>query len=421
MPVIDRISATHAVAGSSAYAPGSLPPQPLWVNTVCHLDPKYGGLSSVVPQLASAVNAVGRCEALLAGFCRPGEQFIPELSDSTRVQHWPYSRLDWLQNAAARRSFRELIAPSSGLHIHGLWQSSTGMVAPLARKLKKPYVVSAHGMLESWALGTKRWKKAAYAAIFEHRNLAGAHCLQALTDAEACDYRRFGLRNPIALVPNGVNLVEDATSNMFLERFPELRGKRLILFLGRIHYKKGLDILCRAWARIERAWPEAHLVLAGPDFENTQAGIEQLVDELHLRARVTFTGMLHNRQKWSAFAASECLILPSYSEGLSVSVLEALGTRLPVIVTENCNLPEVARRDCGWVIKPACEDIVCALEDLLNTPSARLREIGCNGRDLVEQRYSWPVVGRQMTAIYEWVQGGGKPTDVEIQFWKRTI
>jgi glycosyltransferase involved in cell wall biosynthesis len=197
-----------------------------------------------------------------------------------------------------------------------------------------------------------------------------------------------------------------------------LRGKRLVLFLGRIHFKKGLDALCEAWTRVSRDWPDAQLVLAGPDFENTRKSVEKLLEERQIRSRVTFTGMLAGDLKWSALRAAECFVLPSYSEGLSVSVLEAMGMGVPVIVSEQCNLPEVAQHNCGWVIQPRGprgNELEQALDDVLRVSSQMRARLGANGRRLVSQRYSWRVVGEQMSALYAWAQGGGFPTGFDME------
>jgi len=390
-----------------------------WLHVVSHLDPKYGGLSSVVPQLNAAIASLGQYSVQLAGFCQPNEHFVPKQAAQVKIEHLPLGRREWMTNSELKKRFRHLVSSSLGVHVHGLWQQSSAVTGPLARNLGKPYVVSAHGMLESWALRNKRWKKSLYMALVERANLAGATCLHALTQAEAEDYRRLGLRNPIAVIPNGVEIPAHVSSRKFLDQFPELQGKRLILFLGRIHFKKGLDILCQAWSRLSAKWPDAQLVIAGPDFEGTQAQIEQLAATLNISGRMTFTGMLAGELKWSALAASEVFVLPSYSEGLSVSVLEAMGSGLPVIVTENCNLPEVRRHGCGWVIKPDADELETALREVLRSSPAELGEMGLRGKQLVASRYSWEVVGRQMSSLYRWVENDCLPADVEIQFHRR--
>ena len=303
---------------------------------------------------------------------------------------------------------------STGLHIHGLWELSTLIAARCAQRFAKPYVVSAHGMLQPWALRNKRWKKSLYSALLERPNLHRASCLHALTPSEAQDYRSYGLNNPIAVIPNGVNIPETIDPDVFLNDFPQLRGKRLVLFLSRIHYKKGLDILSKAWISFAKRLPEAHLVLAGPDFENTQRSIETMVADAKLQDRVTFTGMLNDRLKWSALQAAECFVLPSYSEGLSISVLEALGVGIPVIVTRQCNLPEVRDHGCGWVIEPNSQDLESALNDCLNSSKAAIYQMSLRGRGLIREKYSWEVIGRQMSALYTWMEGGPAPDNVVL-------
>jgi glycosyltransferase involved in cell wall biosynthesis len=389
-----------------------------WVNVVSHLDARYGGLSAVVPRLASVIASETPFTIDLAAFCVPGEKYsasdYPELSIST----WPTSRLAWLRRRQLTLDFYDQMKGADGIHIHGLWEQSTSAAVHAARALGKPYIVSAHGMLERWALRNKRIKKAIYAALAERENVNGAACLHALTNAEAEDYRRFGSKSPIAVIPNGVAIPQRVDPEVFFWKYPSLRHKKIVLFLGRIHFKKGLDILVESWATIAKKWPEAHLVLAGPDFEATQAKVEALIAERGLGERVLFTGMLRDEMKWSALAAAHCFILPSYSEGLSVSTLEAMGVGLPVIITEQCNLPDVSRFETGWIIKATADEITSALNECLRNSQLINRQIGDRGRQLIHDKYNWPSVARQMSEVYRWVQGGATsssiPSSVEI-------
>ncbi len=268
-------------------------------------------------------------------------------------------------------------------------------------------------MLDGWALGEKRWKKAAYTALIEAGNLRGAACLHALTAAEAADYRLISRHVPIAVIPNGVEIAP-ATSARFLERFPALRNRQLILFLGRIHFKKGVDILAQAWGRIQRHWPDAHLVFAGPDFEGTRARAESLIASHDLTRHVTFTGMLDGPDKWSALQSAHCFVLPSHSEGLSVSVLEALGSGVPVIVSPQCHLPAIAEAGAGWISEPRVDTLASVLAEALRISGASREQMGASGRALVRSRYSWPVVGAQMGELYSWMLGGRLPQNVEV-------
>jgi glycosyltransferase involved in cell wall biosynthesis len=269
-------------------------------------------------------------------------------------------------------------------------------------------------MLDAWALRNKRWKKVAY-SFFERANLRRAACLHAHTEAEVLDYRAFGIRNPVAIIPNGVEVPPLSDAEAFLRAHPECRGRQVLLYLGRIHYKKGVQLLARTWAGLAPRFPDAHLVYAGPDSENTLAGLRTLVAELGLAERVTFTGMLDAPAKWSALAAAHAFVLPSYSEGFSVATLEALAAARPVIVTDACRFPEIAERQCGWVVRPEPGELEAALAECLGASRARLEAMGENGRNLVRTRYQWSAIGRQMSDVYDWVLGGTRPSSVEIR------
>ncbi len=387
-----------------------------WLHVVTHLDPSYGGLSSAVPALGQALTERNHCRTAIAAFCLPEEHFEPEGFSSANLTFWPSGRGSWLHNQRLKSSFEQRIAEADGVHVHGLWEQSTVEACRAAASAGKPFVISAHGMLERWALRNKRWKKLLYAALVERSNVREAACRFALTAAEASDYQRFGCSGPVAIIPNGVRLPEVRDAEFFLDAHPELRGQRLLLFLGRLHPKKGVDLLLKAWTDVAPLYRDAHLVLAGPDAEGTRAQLEATVATHRIAEQVTFTGMLQEQMKWSALAAAEAFILPSHSEGLSMSVLEAMGMGLPVIVTRQCNLPEVAQYGTGWTIEPAVKPLVQALGELLENRPMENREIGAAGSRLVEQRYKWAAVARQTAEVYRWVLGGPRPRHVEGSF-----
>ena len=391
-----------------------------WIEVVSHLDPKYGGLSSAVPALGRRIAQANDLDVSLAAFCAPGEQFHPSGYDSARLSYWPASRKPWIEDRfhhrRLRTAFADQLRSADGVHIHGLWEQSTSVAADAARALKIPYILSAHGMLEPWALNNKRLKKLLYGRLIERANVAHAACLHALTRAEADQFIRFGARSPIAVIPNGVDIPAERNPSLFLNRYPAAQCKRIVLFLGRLHPKKGLNLLLEAWSALAPKHPDACLILAGPDSEGTQARLESLLAQHHLQNSVLFTGMLRDSLKWSALAAAEAFVLPSFSEGLSVSVLEAMGMGLPVIVTEPCNMPEVEQFQAGWQIQPDPAQLTDALTDLLsNTPRAN-SEIGARGAALVQSRYTWPTIARQMAEVYGWLAGGPHPAGVDLVF-----
>ncbi len=387
-----------------------------WLEVVSHTDPKYGGLSAAVPTLGEHIARSGAFEISLAAFASPQEQFEPFGYSEEHMSFWPVDRKAWLHNPTLRQSFRDQSRQSDGIHIHGLWEQSTAIAAQTARTLDIPYILSAHGMLEPWALATKRVKKFFYGHLVERQNVAGAACLHALTRAEATHFTRFGARSPIAIIPNGVTIPRLRNANIFLDRFPSVEGKRIILFMARLHPKKGLNLLLQAWIEVSRRFPDAHLVLAGPGSEETESKLHRFIAQNGIGSSVLITGMLRDTLKWSALSAAECFVLPSYSEGLSISVLEAMGMGLPVLITEPCNMPEVEHYEAGWQIQPEPLALTSALTNILCQSRDTNRETGRRGAALIEKRYTWPTIANQMTEVYRWVQGGSKPKNVDVVY-----
>ena len=164
---------------------GVVPGPERWLAVLSHTDPRYGGLSSAVPRLSRSVSATGGYDVSLAAFCAPGEHVRPAGFDEAHLSFWPAGRGAWLTSSDLRRQFAAEVAGVDGVHIHGLWEASTAMASRTARAVTKPYLLSAHGMLEPWALRQKRLKKFLYARIIEHRVVSEADCLHALTQAEA--------------------------------------------------------------------------------------------------------------------------------------------------------------------------------------------------------------------------------------------
>jgi glycosyltransferase involved in cell wall biosynthesis len=386
-----------------------------WIEAISHLNPRFGGMSTVVPQLGTHLALGENFGVTIAAFSETDESGAIKQRPELAATHWSAKRGVWLRDSSIRRSFEKLIKTAHGIHIHGLWEAHTDVSARTARSLRTPYIISAHGMLEPWALAHKGFKKRIYSALIERRNLNGAACLHALTTAEAEDYRRFGIRKPIAIIPNGTDIPRSVDGALFANQFPAVRGKRVVLFLGRLHFKKGLDILVDAWSYLAAHFPDTVLVLAGPDEENSRAKIEALIQDRGIDNRVVFTGMLERDMKWSALATAHCFVLPSHSEGFSIAILEAMGMGLPVIISEQCHLPEVRQAAAGWEIQPNCASLRAALEELLQQPASTSAEIGNRGRRLVHARFDWPAVASQMAELYRWVQGGPRPEKFELQ------
>jgi len=313
-----------------------------------------------------------------------------------------------------RTRLRAQTGPGSIIHCHGLWMHP-GMVARRAAESSgSRLVISPHGMLEPWALGNSRWKKWLAGRLFENRNLRSAGCLHALCEAEACNIRSYGLQNPIAVIPNGVDLEDFICLPAYeaIERdYTALIGKKRMLFLSRIHPKKGLSHLIRAWHRVAPAFKDWVLLVAGKGQLGHEAELKVLVSELGLSDSVLFLGPLYGEAKGRVLAGADAFTLPSFSEGLSMAVLEAAACALPVLLTPQCNFPELVAARAALEVQPNVEDCERGLRRMLSFPRQELREMGLRGRGLIRRVYTWPDIADRMAAVYAWLLDGGPRPD----------
>lgn len=292
------------------------------------------------------------------------------------------------------------------LHVHGLWMYTSVAAIRWARR-GRPYVVSPHGMLDPWALNNSRLKKQISAALYENRHLRGAACLHALNDAEAVAMRAYGLKNPICVIPNGVEMPGEAKA----ESSPQ--GSRNLVYLGRLHPKKGLALLVEAWCRVQRFAEEKgwRLIIAGWDQLGHQAELQALAAKLSSSSKIEFVGPKFGEAKSALFQEASAFILPSLSEGLPMAVLEAWTWRLPVLMTTNCNLPEGQRAGAAIMMEADTDSVCGALRKLFAMSSVEREAMGASGRRLVEGQFRWPRIAQQMMQVYDWVLGRGPRPD----------
>jgi glycosyltransferase involved in cell wall biosynthesis len=307
----------------------------------------------------------------------------------------------------------EAIATAEVVHLHGLWQAQTRRGARAALAARVPYLVAAHGMAEPWALHHKRWKKRIYLALVESRNLRRAACLHALSRPEIGHVRSIAPWTPICFIPNGVDLgfFDNLPSRSVLEnQFPELAGQFNLLFFGRLHVKKGLDLLASALGAVVPDHPELHLIVAGND-DGALPGFRDRIAHLGLAGRVTYVGHVAGERAREVWAAADAFVLPSYSEGFSMAILEALACRLPSLITTACHFPEAAAARAAIAVPPDVAQVTQGLRDLLDRTEDERVELGRSGRRLVEEQFTWDRQATRLAGVYNWLAGGGAPPE----------
>jgi len=317
------------------------------------------------------------------------------------------------------------------LYAATLWRYPSWAALQWALRTGKPMIVAPHGSLDAWALANAAWKKKIASFLFKDRQLATASCLRALSTSEASSFRSYGLNNPIAVIPNGIEMPTVPAARVE-------KGFRLLLFLGRIHPKKGLANAIRAFAaaiKSKDGSPDSNqwkFVIAGWDQGGHENELRLLCEELGLATgsrslidgeknplglkpseKIVFWGPSFGSEKVDLLNAADAMILPSYSEGLPMSVLEGWSHGIAVLMTPECNLPEGFNADAAIRIETNPENMKLGFESLLSMSSRDLSAMGERGRRLVAERFTWESVAERMRQVYDWVLGGGaKPACV---------
>jgi glycosyltransferase involved in cell wall biosynthesis len=256
-------------------------------------------------------------------------------------------------------------------------------------------------MLNPWSLAQKPWKKRLALSFGVRRVLNGARFIHCLNAEEAALIEPLGLTSQSLVFPNGVFLEEIEPlpkSGKFASAHPEIRGRRFVLFLGRLHHVKGLEFLAEAWAQCAGAVPEVDLVVAGPD-GGAKSDFEARIAGAGLSHRVHLVGPLYGADKYAALVDAACFCLPSKQEGFSVAIVEALACGVPVIMSEACRFPEAVAAGAAQMVPLEATALAQALRSVLSNPN-QAEAMGRAGRDLIRRRYTWPVIATRILDIY---------------------
>jgi glycosyltransferase involved in cell wall biosynthesis len=284
------------------------------------------------------------------------------------------------------------------VHLHGLWNRVVWSAAREARRAGVPYVVSPRGMLQDAARAHKGWRKRAAFAVVERGLLEGAALLHATSDAELETLERLNLGRPLILIPNGIELDPSGGTGIGPSEQAHARVEPVVLFVGRLHPIKRLDLLVDAFVLLRQRHPQARLVVAGPDEYGLRSALVARAGDAG--GAITWCGEVDAGQREALLRSSLALVLCSDSESFGMSVLEALAAGTPVVVTTTCGWSEVERHGAGFRVEQRPETIAGALATLVVDP-AGARAMGARGRALAESRYTWPRVAEAFAAAYD--------------------
>ncbi len=410
MPDDAKRSASHVTPPALAAKSGSMLRSMRLLHVIPSLDPRTGGPPVVVLQLAAAA-----ARLTAHGGSRPYDTGVmtyaprtPVEAEETRRSLQPFpevavhnlpplTRVERFLARGARRRGIEIARGYDFLHLHGVWDPVILAAADVARRLGKPYCITLHGMLDPWAMAQRPWRKKIALRMGYRRMLDDAAFIHALNTDEADLIAPLGLTAPVEIAPNGIDPAEFAAPpdpRPFIDTLPQRhRSRRRVVFLGRLHVMKGVDVLLDAWAKVAPRHPDVSLIVAGPDYGH-RAAIEAQLDRLALRESVVLTGPLLGAMRLSALRSADCFVLPSRREGFSMAVLEALACGTPAVLSRECHFPEVAQWRAGRVVELSPAAVAEGLSDMLSDP--RSSEAGQRGRDAVMAHYTWPAIARRL-------------------------
>lgn len=307
---------------------------------------------------------------------------------------YPLRRVNLSTPLGLRRLARAALPEVDVVHLHEFRTVENWLVAPLAAQMGKPIILSPHGTIKRDS-GRSRlkalWDRSLSPQIAQHIRQVVALVEPELDDVQAL-WQRFPAQPAFSIVPNGIDPAQFAElpdGAVFRERYG-LGDAQVVLFLGRLHSRKGVEALLRGFLQADLS--DARLVFAGPD-EGMEAQLRALAD-----GRVIFTGYLNSEARLEALAAADLFALPATGEGVSMAALEAMGAGLPVLLSPGCNLPEVAVQGAGRIVEPTAAEIATALQEMLTRDN--LVQMGRDGQQLVRERYTWARVAAQMEAVY---------------------
>jgi len=291
-------------------------------------------------------------------------------------------------------------------HGNGIWQFPVHYMCLAAQKRKIPYVISLHGMLEPFALKHSIIRKKIALLLYQFNDIARANCIHATAMKEAINIRNLGFKNPIAIIPNCIDINEYS----FIKK-KKGKEKKTLLFFSRIHPIKGIELLIDAWERVELKYRNNWIVkIAGNGEEKYINYLHKYILKKKLDKSIFLIGPKFGQEKKETFQNADLFILPSYSENFGIVVAEALASAIPVITTKNAPWEDLYDYSCGWWVDSNIEQIAQAIQSGITLTDNERQNMGNIGRQLIIDKYSLENITNKMLELYNWlIKNGNKP------------
>lgn len=280
------------------------------------------------------------------------------------------------------------------VHINGIWQPQCWLFQREAQRQGIKVILSPHGMLEPWIMARNPWKKKIALWLYQHKAIKTVDYLHATADSEKENIQKLGYTQPITVIANGIRLDEAELKNNWTPR-------RELLFLSRVHPKKGIEHLIEAVAQLKDEFRNGEILIAGEGEEKYIASLQQKINQYGIGNIIHFTGGVYDNSKWKLMREADIFVLPTYSENFGIVVAEALACGTPVITTRGTPWQELETEECGWWIKTGTEALVNALKEYISLDANQLEQMGRRGADLVKLKYSSEKMANDMLKLYQ--------------------
>lgn len=373
------------------------------LHVISGLDPQNGGPTTALIGLSAAQAKAGMDVTILATWKIPDG--IPVAEDLRRrgvkVIHVGPATGKLSRHPLLTAHCIAAVAEADVVHIHGLWEEVQHQTARACRRLGKPYVITPHGMLSPWNMSRSKWGKRLYLLWRLRKDLNRAAAIHFTSDVERDLVAPMKIKAKPIVERLGLDLSEFETlppRGAFRARFPQLGDRPIVLFLGRIDYKKGLDVLIPAFAKANLT--DARLVIAGPDRDGYEPTVRKMIADHNIADRVVFTGMLHGRERIEAYVDADLFALTSHQENFGITVIEAMACGCPVFISDQVNIhPDVSAAQAGVVTDLGADAVRQQLASYLGDPQRR-RDDGRRGREFAQQHYNWQTIARDWEQHY---------------------
>ena len=301
------------------------------------------------------------------------------------------------------RDIRNLGNKVKIMHGHGIWRNANLFSLFLSKQSTAKILCSPRGMFSDWSWAHNAILKRPYWHLFQKQALGRVDCFHATAYSEYEDIRKRGFDQPVAIIPNGVDIPSSDIS---------YSKAKTIIFMSRIHKKKGLELLIDAWIKFHKDYEEWQVVIAGPLDSNYALKLKSATESKV--PRISFVGQIRGADKERLLSSSSLFVLPSYSENFGIAIAEALAHGTPVITTTETPWKEVSSYNCGWWVPPIQSEIETSLLNALNLGVETLETMGNRGVSLVRDHYSWDKIAADMNLLYSWLNNSSKKPDFVI-------